>query len=75
MQTQIDNLVRDIHTNLARAAPSDPQVGDVLMFLGCDGQAVAAELRDVLARWSEDVLLSAEVRAYTCRQLDALPAF
>lgn len=75
MQTQIDNLVRDIHTNLARAAPSDSHVGDVLMFLGCDGQAVAAELRDVLARWSEDVLLSAEIRAYACRQLDALPAF
>lgn len=75
MQTQIDNLVRNIHTNLARAAPSNLQVDDVFMFLGCDGQAVAAELHDVLARWSEDVLLSAEIRAYACQQLDALPAF
>ena len=75
MQTQIDNLVRNIHTHLAREAPSNPQVGDVFMFLGCNGQAAAAELRDVLARWSEDVLLSAEIRAYACRQLNALPAF
>ena len=75
MQTQIDNLVRDIHTNLARAAPFDPQVADVFMFLGCDGQAVAAELRDVLASWSKDVLLSAAIRAYACRRHDALPAF
>jgi hypothetical protein len=75
MQTKIDNLVRDIHTNLARAPLSDPQVADVFMFLGCNGQAVAAELRDVLASWSEDVLLSAEIRAYACRHLDALPAF
>jgi hypothetical protein len=75
MQTQIDNLMRDIHTNLARAGPSDPQVADVFMFLGCNGRAVAAELRDVLASWSEDVLLSAEIRAYACRHLDALPAF
>lgn len=75
MQTQIDNLVQEIHTNLARAAPSDPQVADVFMFLGCNSQAVAAELRDVLASWSEDVLLSAEIRAYACRHLDTLPAF
>lgn len=30
---------------------------------------------NVLASWSEDVLLSAEIRVYACRQLDALPAF
>jgi len=75
MQTQIDNLVRDVHTNLARAALSNSKVADVFMFPGCNGQAVAAELRDVLANWSENVLLSAEIRAYACRRLDALPTF
>jgi hypothetical protein len=37
MQAQIDNSVRDIYTNLARAAPSDAQVADVFMF--CDASA------------------------------------
>lgn len=75
MQTQIDNVVRDIHTNLARAAPACSQMADVFMVLGYDGQAAAAELRDVLTNWSEDLLLPAEIRAYACRQLDTLPAF
>jgi len=73
MKQQIDALVRNVRTDLSRPRPAENQLAGGLAAIGLDGLSMADEGRAVLARWAEDMALSAEDRHYAGQQLSALP--
>lgn len=75
MKQKIDDLVRNLLTDLDRPSPANPQLAGVVASLGLDGPSMAAAQRAILASWAKDVMLLAEHRVYAGQQLDALPSF
>ena len=75
MKTQIDNLVRGIHHDLAQPSPAVPELAAFLQTIGADGLSKAVAQRTILGRWAEDVTLTPDVRDYAQQQLATLPDF
>ncbi len=75
MKNQIDNLVRGIQHDLAQPSPTVPEVATFFQAIGADGFSKAVAQRAILARWAEDVTLTADVRDYAQQQFATLPDF
>ncbi len=75
MTTQIDNLVRGIHHDLAQPSPPVPELAAFFQTIGADGLSKAVAQRAILGRWAEDVTLTSDVRDYAQQQLATLPDF
>jgi len=75
MTTQIDNLVRGIHHDLAQPSPAVPELAAFFQTIGADGLSKAVAQRAILGRWAEDVTLTSDVRDYAQQQLATLPDF
>ncbi len=75
MKTQIDNLVRGIHHDLAQLSPAVPELAAFFQTIGADGLSKAVAQRAILGRWAEDVTLTSDVRDYAQQQLATLPDF
>ena len=61
MTTQIDNLVRGIHHDLAQPSPAVPELAAFFQTIGADGLSKAVAQRAILGRWAEDVTLTSDV--------------
>ncbi len=75
MKTQIDNLVRGIHHDLAQPSPAVPELAAFFQTIGVDGLSKAVAQRAILDRWAEDMTLPPDVRDYAQQQLATLPDF
>lgn len=75
MKNQIDNLVRGIQHDLVQASPTVPEVAAFFQAIGADGFSKAVAQRAILARWAEDVALTADVCNYVKQQFATLPDF
>lgn len=75
MTTQIDNLVRGIHHDLAQPSPAVPELAAFFQTIGADGLSKAVAQRAILGRWAEDVTLTSDVRDYAQQQLATLVIF
>ena len=75
MKTQIDNLMRGIRYDLAQPSAAVPEVAVFLQAIGADGLSKTSAQRVILARWAEDVTLTADVRDYAQQQFATLPDF
>ena len=73
MTTQIDNLVRGIHHDLAQPSPAVPELAAFFQTIGADGLSKAVAQRAILGRWAEDVTLTPDVRDHAQQQLATLP--
>lgn len=53
MKTQIDNLVRGIHHDLAQPSSAVPELAAFFQTIGADGLSKAIAQRAILGRWAE----------------------